>query len=113
MLENKVGLPETSYGEQIRLLAAMCEDEGLAEQRVEVIMRFHVEPGFGSMTTPGRRRRKTLFLRDRVEAAADALGFDYTLIQDPDSTFWDPVFVFIVAAKTWLLLEFYKALQEH
>lgn len=106
-------MPQTSYGEQILRLAAMCEDEIQAEQEVQVIMRFHVEPGLGRGVAPGWRRRKTLALRDRVEAAAEALGLSYTLLQDLDSTFWNPVFVCIINGKNWLLLEFYKALADH
>ena len=106
-------MPQTSYREQILLLSAACEDEVQAEQEVQVIMRFHVEPGLGRQVAPGWRRRKTLHLKDRVDAAAEALGLSYTLIQDPESTFWDPVFVCIVSAKNWLLLEFYTALADH
>lgn len=113
MQENKVDMPQTSYGEQILRLSAMCENEVQAEEEVQVIMRFHVEPGLGRGVALGWRRRKTLLLKDRVEAAAEALGLSYTLLQDPESTFWNPVFVCVINAKNWLLLEFYKALQEH
>lgn len=105
-------LRQTTYGEQMRLLADMCDNQGLAEATSHVAMRFHVEPGLKMIKLPGQRRRKTLLLKERVESAAEALGLAYTLFQDPDSTYWDPVFVCVITAKTWLLLEFYRTLAD-
>lgn len=103
---------QASYGEQILRLSAMCENEGLAEEVVHVIMRFHVEPPPGTTPVAGWRRRKTLYLKDRAEAAAEALGLTYTLFQDPESSYRNPEFVMVVTTKMWLLLEFYRALAE-
>lgn len=95
-----------NYDERMKQLRTMCEDEGLAEQDVTVTMKFAYQG-------PKAARPRTMDMKDRVEAALKELDLVYTLIQDPESTFLNPVFVLFLVGPTWAIFEFYEAIGDY
>lgn len=95
-----------NYSEQMKRLQAMCEDEGLAEQEVTLALTFAYQ-GLG------RARPHTLAMKDRIEAALEEFGLVYTMIQDLESTFSNPIFVLFLVGPTHVILDFYEAVGDY
>jgi hypothetical protein len=95
-----------NYDSQMRRLRAMCEAEGLADQDVTLTLKFAYQ---GQKVA----RPQTLAMKDRIEAALKEFGLVYTMVQDPESTFLNPVFVMFLVGPTGTVLEFYEAIGDH
>jgi hypothetical protein len=52
-------------------------------------------------------------MKDRIEAALKEFGLVYTMVQDPESSFLNPVFVMFLVGPTRTILEFYEAIGDN
>lgn len=95
-----------NYDRQMKRLQALCEVEGQADQNVTLTLRFAYQ---GSK----RRRPQTLAMKDRIEAALQEFGLVYTMLQDPESTFTEPVFAMFLVGPRRVVRDFYEAIGDH
>lgn len=95
-----------NYGEQMRRLRALCENEGLADDEVTLTLNFAYQG-------PGVARPRTLAMKDRIEVALKEFGLVYTMMEDPESTFLNPIFTVFLSGPTRTIFEFYEFIGHH
>lgn len=98
-----------NYDEQMKRLRLLCEAEGLAPggQDVTLTLKFAYQ---GSKML---RRTGTVFMKDRIEAALREFDLVYTMVQDPESSSLEPVYVVFLTGPTRTILDFYEAIGRH
>jgi len=96
-----------NYDSQMKRLQVLCEDEDRANQDVTLTMRFAYQ-GETKVNRAG-----TFAMKDRIEAALKESGLVYTMIQDPESSNLNPVFVMFLVGPTRTILDFYEAIGDH
>jgi len=96
-----------NYDSQMKRLQVLCEDEAQADQDVTLTLKF-AHQGKTKVNRP-----QTLAMKDRIEAALKGFGLVYTMIEDPESSFLNPVFVMFLVGPTRTILEFYEAIGDN
>ena len=96
-----------NYDSQMKRLQVLCEDEVRADQDVTMTLKF----AYQGKTKANRAG--TLDMKDRIEAALKDFGLVYTMIQDPESSFLNPVFVMFLVGPTRTILSFYEAIGDN
>lgn len=95
-----------NYGEQMKRLQAICDVEGVGDQEVTLTLNFAYQG-------PGVARARTMAMKDRIEVALKEFGLVYTMMEDPESTFLNPVFTVFLAGPAKTILEFYEFIGHH